>query len=93
MYDSEPEIKDLIPTVADLALQDWQDIGYELNLEESTIKQIEMNYTRASDACREMLLVWLKRETTPTWATLLQALKCRKRQDVINAVIKHLESQ
>ena len=56
----------------------WYDIGIELKVDVSTLKNIESTYTDSKDCLREVLTGWLKAvDPKPTWKALVDALNTR----------------
>ena len=54
----------------------WYNIGLELCIAPDTLDVIQNDNRDISDRCfREMLKVWLKSETPPTWTELVKALR------------------
>ena len=78
-----PVFDDLIDVKQHLTgLKKWLDLGLELGLFESTLKQIKLRHRENTDEClKEMLTSWLKREDDVrikgevNWATLVTALR------------------
>ena len=60
-----------------LLAYDWQNIGILLNLENNSLKEIDLNCRgKAKDCLREMLSLWLVRAISPpTWEELAEAVE------------------
>ena len=60
-----------------LLAYDWQNIGILLNLENNSLKEIDINYRgKPKDCLREMLNLWLVRAIPPpTWEELAEAVE------------------
>ena len=65
-------LKFLLPVAAD-----WQNIGVFLNVSDSDLKQIELDYSgRCRDCVHEMIRKWLKQvNPAPTWKYLAEAVE------------------
>ena len=69
---------------------DYYDIGLELGITDSQLSNIQNDPTFPSRAekCRQMLGVWLKKDTSATWEKLCKALETNK-QDVLAMDIRN----
>jgi len=55
---------------------DWREIGVELGLTDSKLREIEVNYPRdVKECCNRMLSEWLKVDTTASWEKLSTAIE------------------
>ena len=56
----------------------WKQIGTELQLDDRSLDNIEVNYApyprKVELCCREMITQWLTVDTTATWMKLLNAI-------------------
>ena len=53
----------------------WFDIGLELNIDSGTLDVIYQNERDMGRCLMEMLTVWLRTESKPTWTALAKALR------------------
>ena len=72
----KPTLPDAFRALCPLAY-DWQNIGILLNLENNSLKEIDMNCKgKAKDCLRETLSLWLVRAIPPpTWEELAEAVE------------------
>ena len=57
----------------------WKDLGALLGLEDYHVENIAKDYfSHSVDACREMLMMWLKHDPSPTWGKLADAIAILK---------------
>lgn len=65
-----------------------------LNIPYQKLSAIEENHTRVDRRCTEMLNCWISSKTKlpTTWATLIDALKKAKQNNVADAIIKELNT-
>ena len=80
---TKPKLKDLLKELK-VAASDWEDIGIELEIADSNLKQIRSNNSGDSKAClREMLRMWLSRvDPPPSWSAIVEALDNLEHQDI-----------
>ena len=52
----------------------WKQIGTELQLDDHSLDNIEVNSRKVEHWCREMITQWLAVDTTATWMKLLNAI-------------------
>ena len=76
MPSEKPTLPDTFRALCTLAY-DWQNIGILLNLENNSLKEIDMNCKgKARDSLRETLSLWLARAIPPpTWEELAEAVE------------------
>lgn len=79
-------MKELNHYITDMAPH-YYDIGLELDMLNSTLKDIKNNSTDNREKCREMLQKWLDNDTHATWKKLCDALK-EANQSVLAKKIK-----
>ena len=75
-------MKDLNRYVTKRYAADWKDVGLELNLEHSVLKNIQKNNQEVEDRFGDVLDKWLKSNTKATWRVLEIALTNVNRQQL-----------
>ena len=53
----------------------WETLGALLGLQDYDIANISRDHNQAVDACRKMLMVWLRSIPSPTWGKLDDAIR------------------
>ena len=54
----------------------WEDIGIQLDIEDGELAKVRADHPGESGSClREMLRIWLKKVTDPSWNDLVEALE------------------
>ena len=84
---AKPKLKDLMRELT-VTASDWEDIGVELEIEDSDLKQIKSDNSGDSKAClREMLRMWLSRVAPPpSWSAIVEALDNLGHQDIAHHI-------
>ena len=68
------------PTLQELlnelnSVDNWHLLGVNLGLQGYQLREIERNYPRDNNRCKtELLDLWLRKTTKPTWETIASAL-------------------
>ena len=77
----KPNLSELLLTIIYQHAAHWETLGALLGLKDYHIANISRDYhNRSVDACREMLMMWLRVVPSPTWGKLDDAIK-----SIINA--------
>ena len=71
----KPDLCDLSLNVIHQHAAHWETLGALLGLQDYDIANISRDHNRAVDACREMLMMWLRVVPVPTWGKLDDAIK------------------
>ena len=72
----KPDIRDLLLNVIHQHAAHWEILGELLGLEHYNIANISKDHrNQAVDACREMLIMWLRVTPSPTWGKLDDAIR------------------
>ena len=72
----KPNLSELSLTVIYQHAAHWETLGALLELKDHHIANISRDYHgRSVDACREMLMMWLRVVPSPTWGKLDDAIK------------------
>ena len=71
--------KQKIPIISELSHK-WSDISYRLGFSPALTQQIELNYHRVQDSCKEVMRLWLSSEEgayrySTTWEGLIELLE------------------
>lgn len=80
MYDSHFSATSASPTLQELSnelnlVDDWHSLGVNLGLRGYELHKIEQNYPRNNNRCKnELLDLWLRKTTKPTWEAIAKAL-------------------
>ena len=84
---TKPKIKDLMKELK-VAASDWEDVGIELELEDSYLKQIKSDNSGDCKVClREMLRMWLSRvDPPPSWSAIVEALDNLGHEDIAHHI-------
>ena len=83
----KPKLKDLLKEL-NSAASDWENIGIQLDVEDSDLKQVKADNSGDSKAClREMLRMWLSRvDPPPSWSAIVEALDNLGHQDIAQRI-------
>ena len=74
-------LKDLLLNVISQYAAHWEELGTLLGVERCDIANISRDHpNRAVDACREMLIMWLRVIPSPTWGKLDDAINSLKKR-------------
>ena len=71
----KPDLRDLSLNVIHQHAAHWESLGALLGLQDYDIANISRDHNRAVDACREMLMMWLRVIPAPTWGKLDDAIR------------------
>jgi hypothetical protein len=58
-----------------IKLDNWQEVGLQLGIEDYELQQIRLNYQEHEDRKREMFRVWLRTCANPNYLDLIEALE------------------
>ena len=73
-------LKDLLLNVINQYAAHWEELGTLLGVEHYDIANISRDHpNRVVDACREMLIMWLRVIPSPTWGKLDDAINSLKK--------------
>ena len=74
------DLRELLNLLEDVT--EWHQLGLQLGLKEPSLETVECGYKNPSDAKREMLKLWLKKDSQipyaasgATWRSLTKALR------------------
>ena len=88
----KPDLRDLYSNVIHQHAAHWENLGALLGLNNYDIANISRDHNRAVDACREMLMMWLKDIPSPTWGTLDDAIRSMMKASAPSSRGKYLAS-
>ena len=72
----KPTIQELSHCVIHQYAAQWKDLGAQLGLKDYEIANISSDYrNQCVEACREMLMLWLRNISSPTWGNLDDTIK------------------
>ena len=55
---------------------EWQQLAIQLNLNQDSVRRIELNNPRNTlGCCRDTFSEWLRKELDPSWDKIIEALK------------------
>ena len=75
-----PQLGELLTNILEKYAVHWEDLGRKLGLENYQLDNISENNVnrqsrRVQTCCREVLEIWLREITSPTWGKLDDAIK------------------
>ena len=86
--EEKPVLRDLLSNVVHQYAACWRKLGLELGLEDYEIKNIAISndgrdHEKVQFCCREMLELWLKKISQPTWGKLVDAINSLPDNEVL----------
>lgn len=77
--DDRPDMRSLYLNIVEQHAANWEALGALLGLQDYDIANIAKDHVdRATEACAEVLMMWLKKFPTPTWGKLDDAVQLIK---------------
>lgn len=77
--DDRPDMRSLYLNIVEQHAANWEALGALLGLQDYDIANIARDHVnRATEACAEVLMMWLKKIPAPTWGKLDDAVQLIK---------------
>ena len=72
-----PTLKCILrPPFSKTVASKWEDLGIQLDIDDGELAKVKTDHPGDSQSClREMLRIWFKKVTDPSWKELVEALK------------------